>query len=134
VNHKKKGRILVLFVIFEKRANNADTDESTHSFILALNDEYNGGGTYFYQSQSTVSLKTSDVLSFRGDSIEHGGEAITKGSRYIIVAFLYCETEKIESTSRDIYPLSLASKRLLEDNDIGQSKQPGTKFAFSFLP
>lgn len=66
-----------------------DTDESTHSLIIALNDNYEGGGTYFLNDNITIKLKTGQILSFNGNELEHGGEAITKGIRYIIAVFLY---------------------------------------------
>jgi hypothetical protein len=73
------------------------TDESTHSFVIALNDcdEYSGGGTYFPQNDSVVRLKVGEVLSFRGDSIRHGGEAVTKNVRHILVAFLYHDDDGV---------------------------------------
>lgn len=71
------------------------TDESTHSFVLALNDEYDGGGTYFYESNMTVRLQCGDVVSFRGDQVQHGGEAVTGGTRYIIAVFLYHDDDEI---------------------------------------
>lgn len=70
-----------------------DTDESTHSFVLALNQgagrDYDGGGTYFFDADETVHLPTGSVLCFRGDDILHGGEPVLRGSRYIVAAFLY---------------------------------------------
>jgi 2OG-Fe(II) oxygenase superfamily len=66
-----------------------DTDESTHSLVIALNDNYDGGGTVFYDSNQTIRLQCGQVLCFRGDSVFHGGEAVTNGTRYIIAVFLY---------------------------------------------
>lgn len=65
------------------------TDESTHSFVLALNDDFDGGGTYFYDHDTTVHLQSGRVLCFCGDKMPHGGEAVTRGVRYILAAFLY---------------------------------------------
>ncbi|KAL7573733.1 hypothetical protein ACA910_007769 [Epithemia clementina (nom. ined.)] len=65
------------------------TDESTHSFILALNDEYCGGGTYLVEHDLVIRLEVGEVLSFRGDLVEHGGEPVTGGTRYILAGFLY---------------------------------------------
>lgn len=70
------------------------TDESTHSFVLALNQDYSGGGTHFYDHNTTVRLNTGDVLSFRGDKLFHGGEAVARGKRYIIAAFLYHDDDR----------------------------------------
>ena len=54
------------------------TDESTHSIVLALNDDYQGGGTYFYDSNETVHLRTGELLSFRGDQLFHGGVTVSQ--------------------------------------------------------
>ena len=74
-------------------------DESTHSLVVALNDcdkDYTGGGTYFHDSSSQksanhliVRLHAGQVLSFRGDRLYHGGEAVLTGTRYILAVFLY---------------------------------------------
>ncbi|KAI2507720.1 hypothetical protein MHU86_6719 [Fragilaria crotonensis] len=65
-------------------------DESTHSFVLALNDDFVGGGTYFCDYQKTIAPKKSGCLvSFRGSSLRHGGNAVISGTRYILAVFLY---------------------------------------------
>ena len=68
------------------------TDESTHSLVLALNENFVGGGTYFSDSGKVVRLRTGQVLTFRGDSHEHGGEVVVEGTRYILTAFMYLDT------------------------------------------
>jgi len=101
------------------------TDESTHSFVLALNKDYSGGGTYFYDYNQTVRLKPGQVLSFQGDRLQHGGEAVTKGVRYILAVFLYYDSD--------------GRKRLKRaDNNAGvgellkSSKEHGKVFSFRF--
>lgn len=71
-------------------------DESTHSFVLALNDssEYQGGGTYFYDSDMIHRADIGSLVSFRGDQVLHGGEAVTEGVRYILAGFLYHDDGK----------------------------------------
>lgn len=71
-------------------------DGSEFSFILALNDEYQGGGTYFTEIKKHISLETGDCLIFSGQNT-HKGVQITSGNRYILTGFLhfhhqdYCE-------------------------------------------
>jgi hypothetical protein len=67
-------------------------DQSTHSFTIALNgtDSYGGGGTYFCDLARAVVPQRGQVLSFHGDLV-HGGDPITWGTRYIVVAFTYIE-------------------------------------------
>ena len=67
-------------------------DQSTHSFTIALNElsAYRGGGTYFSALGRAVRPERGHVLSFNGDLL-HGGDPITWGVRYIVVAFTYIE-------------------------------------------
>ena len=71
-------------------------DESTHSFVLALNQEFVGGGTNLVDHDLVVQLQTGDVLSFRGNLVQHGGEPVTDGTRYILAAFLYYDEDNDE--------------------------------------
>jgi tetratricopeptide (TPR) repeat protein len=65
-------------------------DESTHSFVLALNDNFSGGGTYFVDFDRTlVPTEPGTMVSFRGDLLRHGGNLVTNGVRYILAVFLY---------------------------------------------
>ena len=63
-------------------------DGSEFSFIVALNDDYVGGGTHFSKENKTIHLKTGDVVIFCGQT-RHGGIPVTKGTRYILPGFLY---------------------------------------------
>jgi len=67
-------------------------DESSHSVTMALNDDsdYDGGGTYFEALGGAVRPPAGKALVFDGQLV-HGGDPITKGTRYIIAAFLFCE-------------------------------------------
>jgi len=78
-------------------------DESTHSFVLALNDEFSGGGTYFVDYNIAIVPKQPGTLvSFRGDSIRHGGNVVTKGMRYILAVFLYHDTSNKKRTLANV--------------------------------
>ena len=72
------------------------TDGNEFSFIIALNDDYTGGGTYFTKIKKHIDLKIGDALIFSGQN-EHKGIKISSGIRYILVGFLnfnkidYCE-------------------------------------------
>lgn len=99
------------------------TDESSHSFVLALNDcsAYEGGGTCFFVEDEVIRLKVGELLSFRGDRILHGGEAVISGTRYILAAFLY----------HDDSDGSTASKRQ-KRNQSEDVTHRGPDFAFGF--
>lgn len=64
-------------------------DESSHSFTLALNNDYEGGGTYIAKLGKSIKPSLGGLLSFRGDLLLHGGDVIIEGTRYIIAAFCY---------------------------------------------
>jgi tetratricopeptide (TPR) repeat protein len=69
-------------------------DESTHSFVLSLNEDYTGGGTYFYDHDRIVRTGVGDLLCFQGDRILHGGELVVAGARYILAGFLYHDSDR----------------------------------------
>lgn len=62
-------------------------DGSEFSFIIALNDDYKGGGTHFMDENNTIRLKTGDCLVFSGRN-RHEGLPVTSGTRYILTGFL----------------------------------------------
>ena len=63
-------------------------DGSEFSFIVALNDNYMGGGTYFVKNKKTVHLNKGDVVIFCGQT-QHAGLPVTQGVRYILPGFIY---------------------------------------------
>jgi hypothetical protein len=64
------------------------TDGCEFSFIIALNDNYLGGGTYFIKKKEKIRLNTGDVLIFCGQT-RHEGCPVDSGIRYILPGFLY---------------------------------------------
>ena len=78
-------------------------DQSQFSLTITLNagDEYEGGVTYFAEAGEIVNCNESGaVISFEG-SLLHGGHPITRGTRYIIVAFLYAYKEEEEEEEEE---------------------------------
>jgi hypothetical protein len=71
-------------------------DGSEFSFVLSLNDEFEGGGTNFKFNDKTIKLPVGDCLVFSGRNTHRGNE-ITSGTRYILTGFInyggadYCE-------------------------------------------
>jgi hypothetical protein len=63
-------------------------DYSDISFLLALNEGYEGGGTYFHR-QKELHKGSPGHISFHPGAIthKHGGRPVKKGKRYIIVSF-----------------------------------------------
>ena len=65
----------------------AHTDGSEFSFIIALNDEYEGGGTRFVENNEIVKCKKGDCVIFCGQT-EHEGLSVHSGTRYILAGFI----------------------------------------------
>lgn len=63
-------------------------DFSDISCVLALNDEYEGGGTYFARQKKLHKGKPGYISMHPGAITHlHGGRPVHKGERYIIVSF-----------------------------------------------
>ena len=68
-------------------------DGSELSFVIALNDEYTGGGTYFTKLNRKVRLPKGSCVLFSGRE-SHKGLEITNGTRYILTGFLNIFNER----------------------------------------
>ena len=103
-------------------------DESTHSFIIALNDtcDYDGGGTFIAAFNNVLRPKLGGMVSFRGDELLHAGDPVVRGVRYIIAAFCYAA-----SIEDDIEGIPLTKKRKGDDNVVDASSL-GSTFTFNF--
>lgn len=67
-------------------------DESTHSFIIALNTDFEGGGTYIHTLNRALKPEVAGgMISFCGGELLHSGDSVVKGTRYVIVAFCYID-------------------------------------------
>lgn len=53
---------------------------------------YEGGGTFFKHMDTVVSMDVGHG-TFSPGSVHHGGHKVTKGTRYIIGAFLLLEDQ-----------------------------------------
>ena len=62
------------------------------SFTVGLNDrsEYDGGGTHFGCLDRVLHAEVGGFTAFPGCLI-HAGAPITRGTRYILVLFVYAE-------------------------------------------
>ena len=66
---------------------NSHIDRSNYSITLALNDEFEGGGTYYHRQKTLVKAPTGHQCLFPMPTHKHSGRWIDSGTRYIIVAF-----------------------------------------------
>ena len=65
----------------------AHTDGSDFSFVVALNDDFEGGGTRFIKSNIVERPPPGTAIAFCGKT-RHEGIAVTKGTRYILAGFM----------------------------------------------
>jgi len=78
-------------------------DASEFSFIIALNDDYKGGGTYFKDMNENIKLKKGSILIFSGQNT-HKGSYLEDGIRYILTGFIGYGGETIcQDYYRDIF-------------------------------
>ena len=105
-------------------------DESTHSLVVALNDDFDGGGTYFPDYDLLLRPSKGSIISFRGDSIPHGGQAVTRGVRYILAVFLYYDIhcDKISEKT----PIATKHDQPEWNQHLRKPKQQKTDFSFDF--
>lgn len=69
-------------------------DVSLISFNFALNNEFEGGGTSHPAADEPVRIGTGDVLMHTGKLL-HSGNHVTSGVRYIIVAFVHVDSDRV---------------------------------------
>lgn len=67
-------------------------DGSVISFNIALNpaEDFDGGGTWFNSLNDAVRIDEGEIVT-HASAILHGGHGITRGKRYILVAFVILE-------------------------------------------
>ena len=105
-------------------------DESTHSMILALNDDFEGGGTYIYDLDRTIIPREGSLVTFAGSKVLHGGNVVTKGVRYILAVFMYLDKE----CSMDADGKTEKTERPSFHETISESKRQKTSgFSFGFF-
>lgn len=64
-------------------------DASTLTVNVALNEEYEGGGTWFVRHGAVDRPKTGEAIMHPGRAThKHGARHVTRGTRYVLVAFL----------------------------------------------
>ena len=68
------------------------TDSNFLSFQILLNDDFEGGGTYFSDG-ITMKPEKGDLIIHSGQQI-HGALPITKGKRYLLIGFFNITEEE----------------------------------------
>lgn len=118
-------RVLDCFLVkYSASAQNqlpSHADQSLLSFTISLNDpsNYQGGGTFFQALGEAIDAPgAGHVIMFPG-RVEHGGNPISAGTRYVIVLFMGY------SSNRSGQPTGYVVDKLLQQ--IESSKGPSTK-------
>ena len=62
-------------------------DTSTFTTSVALNESYEGGGTYYPRHNIFVKTKTGSAIVHPGLVHRHGGRPVTSGIRYVLITF-----------------------------------------------
>jgi len=70
-------------------------DVSLISFNFALNEDFEGGGTSFTSLDEPLRIKTGELVMHTGKLL-HSGNHVTSGIRYIIVAFIRVNDERVD--------------------------------------
>ena len=66
-------------------------DQSDYTLVVSLNDEYEGGGTWFPRQQYLANGEIGKVLVHPTITHKHGARAVTSGVRYVLITF--CNNE-----------------------------------------
>ena len=106
-------------------------DESTHSMVLALNDNFEGGGTYVFNLDKTVTPRQGSLVSFAGNRLLHGGNVVTKGVRYILAVFMYLDKD-VDGWKGDQFNTSVSQRRSLHETFREAKRQKISGFSFGF--
>eukprot|EP01036_Dinobryon_divergens_P032177 gene32177-41714_t len=65
----------------------AHRDRSPFSFVVALNDDFTGGGTFFPEFNELWKPSVGGAVLFHGQH-SHGGAEVNSGTRYIVTGFV----------------------------------------------
>ena len=63
-------------------------DGTSYSCLVALNNDFEGGGTFYPRQNVEVNLMPGHALIHPELNYRHGGRVVTQGTRYIIVSFI----------------------------------------------
>lgn len=130
------------------------SDESSHSFVLALNsmDEYVGGGTYFPDKRDVmrpgnrmhinedsvqyllIAAEKGHLVSFDGRLL-HGGDPVLQGTRFIVAGFMLLRYRWIKGGDGSRMDQTDALMSSTDNQSIvrpGDSNHEASSFAFGF--
>lgn len=69
-------------------------DSSQYTCVVALNEDFEGGGTFFYRQKLVSKGKTGSFTLHPGQiTHRHGAKPVTSGIRYVLISFVNPMTE-----------------------------------------
>ena len=78
---------------YDLESENAQTDLSCHhdasdyTFVVSLNEDYEGGGTWFPRQKYLVNRPVGEIVVHPTITHKHGARAVTSGIRYVLITF-----------------------------------------------
>jgi glycosyltransferase involved in cell wall biosynthesis len=62
-------------------------DHAVYTFVVGLNDDYEGGGTWFPRQNYLINRSIGQVTLHPSITHKHGARAVTSGIRYVLISF-----------------------------------------------
>ena len=116
---KLKNRYLsideIIFVKYDNLKKGVDeyTDRSLFSFVIPLNNDFEGGGTMIVNENKIIKPDVGNIFLFCGQN-KHSGVDVVKGTRYVLVGFINHNNSKENSN----YTFEKSSINLPEPNNL----------------
>lgn len=99
-------------------------DESSHSCVCSLNDDFDGGGSYVDNLKRSIVPPTGGMVSFLGNQCLHGGSPVTKGVRFILAIFLYLDDDLSCTVRQEKRRKKMHESLSFSSNDKDKKKRP----------
>ena len=92
---------LVRYTVDTQSSLKIHRDGTIISFVLQLNDDFTGGGTYIQSIDKTLRHSTGDLCIHSGWFF-HGAKPVISGARYVLIGF--CNIQAHWHTQRKLQP------------------------------
>ena len=96
-------------------------DETQFAFVIALNDDFEGGGTLFVHYKDLVIRQPVGGVSLHPGFVAHRGVPITAGTRYILAGFANLEPTRVDGQPNIVLPSArgvAALRDQIESSDV----------------
>ena len=96
-------------------------DETQFAFVIALNEDFEGGGTLFVHYNNLVIRQPVGGLSLHPGFVAHAGVPISAGTRYILAGFANLEPTRVDGQPNIVMPSArgvAALRDRIESSDV----------------